>query len=124
LALADTEPQRRASSPKGAAHRFALKFVISITFCITVGEAHALSSKLDDFASLISPLISESHVDAALEHQFFDMAGAQRIREIPAHPHEHDVLRKMGALEADHLCSPSLGQSRFRRKSIPEIVYG
>jgi hypothetical protein len=64
------------------------------------------------------------HVDATLEHQFFDMAGAQRIRHIPAHTHENDVLWKMGALEAHHPCSPSLDQSRFQRKIIPEIVYG
>jgi len=40
------------------------------------------------------------HVDATLEHQFFDMAGAQRIHHIPGHTHENDVLWKMGALEA------------------------
>jgi hypothetical protein len=43
---------------------------------------------------------------AALLHQFFDVAIAQRIRHIPAHAHEHDVLRKMGPFEAyRHLSS-------------------
>src|SRR5712691_8048760 len=36
--------------------------------------------------------------------------------------HEHDVLRKMGALAADHPGSPSLGQSGFQPESIPEIA--
>ncbi len=31
------------------------------------------------------------HVDPALVHEFFDMAGAQRIRQIPADPHENDL---------------------------------
>jgi hypothetical protein len=41
------------------------------------------------------------HVDTALEHEFFDMARAQGVGDIPAHTHENDVLWEMGTLEAD-----------------------
>jgi hypothetical protein len=44
-----------------------------------------------------------------LLHEFFDKPIAQRIREIPAHAHQNDLLRKMGPLEVDrHRGSPSL----------------
>src|SRR3989442_633343 len=49
-------------------------------------------------------------------HQLFTMAIARRVRHRPPDAHEHDVLRTMGAREADHLCSPSLVQSRWQRK--------
>jgi hypothetical protein len=49
------------------------------------------------------------HVDAALEHEFFDMARAQRIRHIPADTRQNDFLGEMGPLEAHgHQSSPSL----------------
>src|SRR5262249_19717778 len=45
----------------------------------------------------------------ALFHKFFDMPIAQGIREIPAHAHENNLLRKVGPLAADrHRYSPSL----------------
>src|SRR5262249_18981631 len=41
-------------------------------------------------------------------HEFLDMAGAQRVRDIPAHPHEHDLWGEMGPLKTDcHRRSPS-----------------
>src|SRR5262249_22656347 len=43
----------------------------------------------------------------------FDMPVAQRIRPVPVHAHQNDVLGKMGALAADHLCSPSLVSSQL-----------
>jgi hypothetical protein len=59
----------------------------------------------------------------ALLHQFFDLAIAQRVRDIPPYTHENDVLRKMGALKADHPCSPLLVQFKFHREIIPEIAH-
>src|SRR5262249_5583504 len=38
----------------------------------------------------------------ALLQEFFHMPIAQGIRQIPAHAHQNDLLRKMGPLEADH----------------------
>jgi hypothetical protein len=43
-------------------------------------------------------------------------------RQIPLYTHENDVLREMGALAADHLCSSSLIQSRLQKEIIPAIV--
>src|SRR5262252_8550723 len=41
-------------------------------------------------------------------HEFLDMAGAQRVRDIPAHPHENDLWGEMGPLKTDcHRRSPS-----------------
>jgi len=58
----------------------------------------------------------------AFLHGFLDMAIAQRVRQRPPYTHEKDILRTMGAFEADHPCSPSLVQSELQRESIPEIV--
>ena len=56
-----------------------------------------------------------------LLHEFFDMPIAQRIRHIPAHAHENDLLRKMGPLEADrHRRSPSLRPGSSQREIIPQ----
>ena len=44
----------------------------------------------------------------ALFQEFFDMAIAQRVRQIPPYTHQNDVLGKMGPLEADrHRRAPS-----------------
>src|SRR5437870_8364062 len=41
-------------------------------------------------------------------HEFLDVACAQRVRHIPAHPHENDFFREMGTLKTDrHRLSPS-----------------
>jgi hypothetical protein len=66
----------------------------------------------------------ESGVDwhPVLLHEFFHMPIAYGVRPIPAHAHEHDLLREMGPLAADHPCSPSLVQSGLQRERIPEIV--
>jgi hypothetical protein len=34
-------------------------------------------------------------------HEFLDVAGAQRVRDIPAHPHQNDLLGEMGPLKTD-----------------------
>src|SRR5215510_12501376 len=48
------------------------------------------------------------HLHPTFFHEFLDMACAQRIRHIPAHPHEHDLFGKMGTLKTDrHRLSPS-----------------
>ena len=41
------------------------------------------------------------HVNPTFCHEFLDVACAQRVRHIPAHPHEHDLWGKMGSLETD-----------------------
>jgi hypothetical protein len=60
------------------------------------------------------PALDGRRVDwhAALCPQCFDIAIAQRVRHVPPDAHKNDILRKMGTLEADHLYSPSLIQSR------------
>src|SRR5215467_8997282 len=41
-------------------------------------------------------------------HEFLDVTGAQRVCDIPAHPHENDLLREMSPLKTDcHRRSPS-----------------
>jgi hypothetical protein len=46
---------------------------------------------------------------AAFLHELFDMPVAQGIGDIPPHPHQNNLLRKMGSLETDrHRRSPSL----------------
>src|SRR5262249_16830633 len=57
------------------------------------------------------------HRYSTLLHQFFDMAIAQRVGHIPSHARENNILHKMGALEADHHCSPSL-DSRWVREEV------
>src|SRR5262245_27602220 len=40
--------------------------------------------------------------------EFLDVAGAQRVRHIPAHPHEHDLFGEVGSLKTGRHCrSPS-----------------
>jgi hypothetical protein len=48
------------------------------------------------------------HVDPTLEHEFFDVARAQRIRHIPADPHQNDLWGEMRPFEIDrHRLAPS-----------------
>ena len=48
------------------------------------------------------------YADTALFHQFFDVAGAQRVREVPAHAHENDLRWEMGPFETHrHRLAPS-----------------
>jgi hypothetical protein len=49
------------------------------------------------------------HRNTALAHELFDMARAQRLRDIPANTRQNDFLWEMGSLEAhSHQSSPSL----------------
>jgi len=49
-------------------------------------------------------------VDTALEHEFFDVARAQRVGHIPPDACQDDLLWEMGTFEAHrHRLSPSLG---------------
>src|SRR5215831_5078568 len=41
------------------------------------------------------------HVNPTFFHEFLDVACAQRVRHIPAHPHENDLWGEMGPFEAD-----------------------
>jgi hypothetical protein len=68
----------------------------------------------------------DSRVDdwhSTLLHQFFDMVIAQGVRHLPSDTHENDGLREMGALDANHLCSPSLVQSKFHKEILPAIMH-
>src|SRR5437870_5389176 len=54
-------------------------------------------------------------------HEFFDMACAQRIRHVPPHAHENNLLREMGTLEAHrHRRSPSLCTIGYRERAYPK----
>src|SRR5215831_8384106 len=47
-------------------------------------------------------------VNAPFCHEFLNVACAQRIRHIPAHPHENDLFGEVGSLKTDrHRLSPS-----------------
>src|SRR5438874_5488726 len=47
------------------------------------------------------------HVNPTFFHEFLDVACAQRVRHIPAHPHENDLWGEMGTLKTDcHHRSP------------------
>jgi hypothetical protein len=62
-------------------------------------------------AVLDDPPVDGRVVDqyATFLHEFFHMACTQRIRYVPPHPHENDLLREMGSFEADgHRSAPSL----------------
>src|SRR5262249_43897658 len=48
------------------------------------------------------------HLYSTFLHEFFDVTRAQRIRHIPADPHENDLRGEMSTFEADrHRRSPS-----------------
>src|SRR4030095_5943504 len=48
------------------------------------------------------------HLHPALLHEFFDVARAQRVRQVPTNPHENDLWGEMGSFETDrHRRSPS-----------------
>src|SRR5262245_11202282 len=54
-------------------------------------------------------------------HESFDMARAQRIRHIPPHAHENDLLWEVGPLEAHrHRRSPSLCTIDDRERAYPK----
>ena len=60
------------------------------------------------------------HVDSTFEHEFFDVARAQGVGDIPADAHENDVLGKMRSLEADrHRRSPSPCAIGSRERAYP-----
>ncbi len=40
-------------------------------------------------------------VNPPLCHEFLDVACAQRVRDIPAHPHENDLWGEMSSLKTD-----------------------
>jgi hypothetical protein len=60
-------------------------------------------------------------VNPTFFHEFLDVAGAQRVRHIPANPHENDLFGEMGTLKTDrHRLSPScitVGHSMHHRWS-------
>jgi hypothetical protein len=54
---------------------------------------------------------------AAFLHELFDMPVAQGIGDLPPHPHQNNILRKMGSLETDrHRRSPSLRTVGYRER--------
>jgi hypothetical protein len=49
------------------------------------------------------------HVDPTFKHEFFDVARAQRVGDIPADAHQNNVWWEMGPIEADrHRLAPPL----------------
>src|SRR5262249_12014384 len=61
------------------------------------------------------------HVHTPFEHEFFDVARAQRIGQIPADSRENDGLGGMGSLEADrHTSSP--WQHGPKGETIPQVA--
>jgi hypothetical protein len=61
------------------------------------------------------------HMDPTFEHEFFDMARAQGVGDVPADAHENDLLRKMRPLEAyRHRCSPLSSLCVTGREHTPE----
>src|SRR6266568_4687072 len=65
---------------------------------------------LQQRAILDSPPVDRGVIDVhpAFLHEFLNVACAQRVRHIPANPHENDLFGKMGTLKTDrHRLSPS-----------------
>jgi hypothetical protein len=58
---------------------------------------------LQQRAILDSPPVNGGVIDVnpTLCHEFLDVAGAQRVRDIPAHPHENDLWGEMSSLKTD-----------------------
>src|SRR5262245_51614864 len=59
---------------------------------------------------VVSPILRRTTITAttSCRTEFFDMARAQRVRHIPAHPHENNLWGEMGPFETDrHRRSPS-----------------
>src|SRR5215216_4375485 len=55
-------------------------------------------------------------------HEFLDVACAQRVRYIPAHPHENDFFREMGTLKTDrHRLAPSCITVGHRRRAYRKL---
>ena len=59
---------------------------------------------------VVSPILQRTTITAttSCRTEFFDMARAQRIGQIPADPQQHDLWGEMGPFETDrHRRSPS-----------------
>jgi hypothetical protein len=52
---------------------------------------------------VVSPILRRTTITAttSCRTEFLDVAGAQRVRDIPAHPHENDLWGEMGSLKTD-----------------------
>src|SRR5713101_3680451 len=61
-------------------------------------------------------------LDPSFCHEFFDVARAQRVRQIPPDAHENDLFGEMRPLETDHRRSPVRGLGWGMRESIPQTV--
>src|SRR5215470_5287902 len=58
---------------------------------------------------VVSPILRRTTITAttSCRTEFFDVARAQRVGDIPADPHQNDIWREMGSFEADrHRLSP------------------
>ena len=59
---------------------------------------------------VVSPILRRTTITAttSCRTEFFDMARAQRVRQVPTNPHENDLWGEMGSFETDrHRRSPS-----------------
>src|SRR5262245_4450045 len=74
------------------------------------GTLPAVECLLQLWAILDDPPVNRGviHLHAPFLHEFLDVACAQRVRYIPAAPHENDLFREMGPLKTDrHRLAPS-----------------
>src|SRR5262249_23667884 len=79
----------------------------------------AMKRRFQERALLHDPTLDVGAIDwhPTFLHQFLDMPVAQGIGDIPPHPHQHNLLWKMGSLETDrHRRSPSLGTVDYRER--------
>jgi hypothetical protein len=61
-------------------------------------------------------------VDPAFEHEFFDMARAQGVGDIPADAHKNDILGKMRPLKLIAIVALLSRHSTSQGESIPQIA--
>src|ERR687887_2711622 len=74
---------------------------------------------------VVSPILRRTTITAttSCRTELFDMAVAQGIGDIPPHPHQNNLLRKMGSLETDcHRRSPSRCTVELPGETIAQIV--
>src|SRR5438132_4140349 len=112
----------------GAIEVIPLAFDLDIGFVHAPADPHrslaAVKGFLQERAVFDHPPVDGRviHVDTSFEHEFFDVARAQGVGDIPADTHQNNVLREMGPFEADrHRLSPPW-QHGSEGETIPQIA--
>ncbi len=109
--------------------------IVPLPFDLDVGLVHTptdphrplatVERLLELWAVLDDPPVDGRVIDlhATFKHEFFDMACAQRVGDIPTNTRQNDLLWEMGPLEAHrHRLSPSLFTLSRRGRSYPEMA--